>query len=168
MSNITRTVVAALTLSAAGLVALVVQEGYTDRAIIPVPGDRPTLGFGMTERPDGSPVRLGDRTTPVQALQRTLTWVQKGEKEFKSCVKAPLLQGEYDLYLDHMYNVGSRAFCSSTIVVKLNAQDYAGACGQFRRWKMFNGTDCSTPGNKTCSGLWQRRLESEAKCFALQ
>ena len=39
---------AALTLSAAGLVAVVSSEGYSDHAIIPIPGDVPTIGFGTT------------------------------------------------------------------------------------------------------------------------
>jgi len=59
-----RTTVAALGLSAAALVDLVLHEGYSDRAIIPVKGDVPTLGFGSTTRADGSPVRLGDTITP--------------------------------------------------------------------------------------------------------
>ena len=62
-----RTAVAALGLSAAALVGLVLREGYSDRAIIPVKGDVPTLGFGSTTRADGSLVRLGDTTTPPQA-----------------------------------------------------------------------------------------------------
>lgn len=41
-----RTAVAALGLSAAALVGLVLHEGYSDRAIIPVKGDVPTLAVG--------------------------------------------------------------------------------------------------------------------------
>ncbi len=41
-----RRTVAALTLSAAALVGIVLHEGYTDRAVIPVKGDVPTIGFG--------------------------------------------------------------------------------------------------------------------------
>jgi lysozyme len=160
--------IAALSLSAAGLVSLAIQEGYTDRAIIPVLGDKPTLGFGMTERPDGSPVQMGDRTNPVEALQRTLAWVQRGEAQFKRCVTAPLHQAEYDLYLDHMYNIGVGAFCSSTMVKRLNAGDYVGACNQFPQWKRAGKTDCSVPGNRICPGLWTRRLEAQQKCLALQ
>jgi lysozyme len=48
-----RTAVAALGLSAAALVGLVLHEGYSDRAIIPVKGDVPTLGFGSTTHSDG-------------------------------------------------------------------------------------------------------------------
>ena len=45
---------AALSLSAAGLVGIALHEGYSDKAIIPVPGDKPTIGFGSTTRADGS------------------------------------------------------------------------------------------------------------------
>ena len=44
-----RYAVASLTLSAAAFVSLLVSEGYTDKAIIPVKGDVPTYGFGTTE-----------------------------------------------------------------------------------------------------------------------
>jgi lysozyme len=122
-----RTAVAALGLSAAALVGLVLHEGYSDRAIIPVKGDVPTLGFGSTTRADGSPVRLGDTTTPPQALARALRDVQQFEGALKTCVTVPLAQHEYDAYVSFAYNVGPRAFCQSTLVKKLNTQDYAGA-----------------------------------------
>ncbi|WP_297832981.1 hypothetical protein [Thermomonas sp.] len=54
---------AALTLSAAALVGIVLHEGYTDRAVIPVKGDVPTIGFGTT-----TDVKIGDTTTPPKAL----------------------------------------------------------------------------------------------------
>ena len=38
-----RSLLAGLGLSAAALVGLVAQEGYSNRAIIPVPGDVPTI-----------------------------------------------------------------------------------------------------------------------------
>ena len=58
-----RRTAAALTLSAAALVGIVLHEGYTDRAVIPVKGDVPTIGFGTT-----SGVKIGDTTTPTKAL----------------------------------------------------------------------------------------------------
>lgn len=60
-----RKTVAALTLSAAALVGIVLHEGYTDHAVIPVKGDVPTIGFGTT-----TGVKLGDTTTPPKALAR--------------------------------------------------------------------------------------------------
>ena len=52
-----RIAVAALGLSAAGLVGIAHYEGYSDRAISPVPGDVPTIGFGSTRHADGRPVK---------------------------------------------------------------------------------------------------------------
>ena len=52
------------------------------------------------------------------------------------------------------YNVGSRAFCQSTLVRKLNAEDYAGACAELLRWRFFQGKDCTLPANaRLCGGL---------------
>ena len=70
--NKKRTTVGALALSAAGLIALVSHEGYREKAYVPVPGDRPTVGFGSTFNPDGTPVKLGDTVTPQKALRMTL------------------------------------------------------------------------------------------------
>lgn len=160
--------VAALGFSAASLIVLAISEGYTDRAIIPTKDDVPTVGFGTTTRPDGSPVRMGDTTNPVDALQRKARDIDKFEGALKTCVKVPLHQAEYDLYVDHAYNIGSSAFCSSTIVRRLNAQDYAGACEAILMWRRVGRQDCSVPGNRVCWGLWERRLAAHAKCQAAQ
>lgn len=158
-----RLAVAALSLSAAGFVWIAQNEGYTDTAIIPTKGDVPTYGFGSTTRPDGSPVRLGDTITPVAALVRKLDYLQDGEDKLKACVRVPLSQAEYDLYVDLLYNIGPSAFCSSTIVRRLNAEDYAGACDAILMWRYVGKQDCSIP-NKVCAGLWKRRLQSHEKC----
>ena len=55
-----RITVAALSLSAAAFIGLVVHEGYTDRAVIPVTGDVPTIGFGTT-----GGVKMGDTELKV-------------------------------------------------------------------------------------------------------
>jgi lysozyme len=153
--------VAALTLSAAGFVGILTSEGYTDHAIIPVKGDVPTIGFGTTQG-----VKMGDRTTPVQAVQRALLDASKYEGAIKRCVTVPLSQTEYDLWVDFSYNVGPTAFCSSQAVRHLNQQQYRAACDQILRWRYVKGHDCSTPGNRVCPGLWTRRQEAHAKCVA--
>ena len=157
-----RIAVGALSLSAAGLVALVMHEGYTDTPVRPLPGDVLTIGFGSTED-----VKPGDRTTPPQALARALRDVQRFEGALKRCVTVPLAQAEYDEYLSFAYNVGGGAFCSSTMVRKLNARDYAGACREFARWTFFQGKDCRHPANR-CGGLVKRRAEAQAACLGAQ
>lgn len=152
--------IAALALSAAGFVGLLNTEGYIAKAIIPVPGDVPTIGFGST-----AGVRLGDTTTPVKAVTRALSDVSRFEGAIKSCVTVPLHQHEYDAFMSLAYNIGPGAFCNSTLVKKLNAGDYPGACGEILRWNRFNGADCSLSANKKlCGGLWVRRQNEAAKC----
>lgn len=160
-SPVLRSTVAGLTLSASALVGIVLHEGYSDRAIIPVPGDVPTIGFGTT-----SGVKLGDTITPPQALARALTDVQQFEGALKQCVTVPLAQHEYDALVSFSYNVGSREFCQSTLVRKLNAGDYAGACSELLRWRFFKGKDCALPANaRLCGGLVTRRQAEYRQCI---
>lgn len=146
-----RVTLAALTLSAAGLVGIAVHEGYRSDAYIPVPGDVPTIGFGTTQG-----VRMGDTITPTAALQRKLDDVRKFEGALKQCVRVPLHQHEYDAYVSLSYNIGSGAFCGSTLVRLLNAGDYAGACDQILRWDRFQG--------RALPGLTARRQAEHRQC----
>ena len=144
--------VAGLGLSAVALVALLLSEGYTDKAIVPVPGDKQTIGFGTT---DG--VKAGDTITPPKAVARALSDVQKFEGALKQCVKVPLSQNEYDALISLSYNIGSKAFCGSTLVRKLNAGDYTGACTQILAWDKFNG--------QPLKGLTLRREREYKQCI---
>lgn len=150
--NRLRVAVAALTLSAAAFVGLAVHEGYSDTAIIPVPGDVPTLGFGTT-----GGVNMGDKTTPTKALTRALSDVQRFEGALKTCVKVPLHQHEYDAYLSLAYNIGPTAFCSSTLVRLLNQEQYREACDQILRWNRFQG--------QPLRGLTIRRQKEHRQCL---
>lgn len=154
-----RLAIAVLSLSAAGFAGIVLDEGYSGTAIVPVPGDVPTIGFGTTEG-----VRLGDTITPLQAVVRALSDVQKYEGALKQCVNVPLHQHEYDAFVSLAYNIGPAAFCRSTLVRKLNAEDYSGACSEILRWRYFQGKDCAIAANR-CSGLWKRRQAESQKCM---
>lgn len=159
-----RIVIASLSLSAAAFVALVGSEGYTERAVIPTKGDVPTLGFGST-----TGVKMGDSTTPVRAIQRAAKELDTVyEAAVKRCAPVTMHQREYDVYVDMTYNIGTGAFCNSTMARKLREGDYIGACNQILQWKRAAGYDCSTPGNKRCWGLWERRLELHAQCMGVQ
>lgn len=162
LSSVARVTVAALTLSAAGLVGLVKWEGYRGDAYTPTKGDVPTIGFGSTKG-----VKLGDRTDPVSALQRAQQEIStEYEAAVKRCVKVPMHQHEFDAMVDTTYNVGTKAFCGSTMVRRLNAGDYDGACDAILLWKMYQRKDCSLPANKRlCGGVWSRRLEAHELCL---
>jgi lysozyme len=147
-----RIVIGALTLSASALVGIAVHEGYRGEAYIPVKGDVPTIGFGTT-----AGVKPGDRIEPVQALVRKLQDVQRFEGALKQCVRVPLHQYEYDAFLSLAYNIGPGAFCSSTLVRRLNAGDYAGACAEILRWDRFRG--------EPLRGLTLRRQAENRQCL---
>jgi len=146
-----RSAIAGIVLSASALVGIALHEGYSDTVIIPVPGDVPTIGFGTTEG-----VKPGDRITPPKALARTLTDVQKFEGALKHCVTVPLHQHEYDAYVSLAYNIGSKAFCGSTLVKRLNAGAYAAACQQILVW--------NKAGGRVLPGLTKRRQDEYRQC----
>lgn len=143
--------VAALTLSASALIGIAVHEGYRDTAYIPVKGDVPTIGFGTTEG-----VKQGDRITVERALVRLLADASKFEQAVKRCAPVPMFQYEYSAYVSLAYNIGSGAFCRSTLVKKLNAGDYDGACKEILRW--------NRAGGKEVRGLTIRRQQEYVLC----
>ncbi len=147
-----RVVIGALSLSASALVGIALHEGYRGEAYIPVKGDVPTIGFGTT---DG--VKPGDRIEPVQALVRKLADVQRFEGALKECVRVPLHQYEYDAFMSLAYNIGPGAFCGSTLVRRLNAGDYTGACNEILRWDRFRG--------EPLRGLTLRRQAENRQCL---
>lgn len=155
MIDRSRVTIAALSLSAAAFVGILTHEGYRDRAYTPVPGDVPTIGFGTTEG-----VKMGDTITPTRAVQRALTDTSKFEGAIKRCVRVPLHQHEYDAYVSLSYNIGSGAFCNSSLVRKLNAGDYAAACAEILRWDKFQG--------RPLAGLTKRRHEEHKQCLGQQ
>ena len=144
--------VAALSLSAAALVGIAVQEGYRGEAYEPVKGDVPTIGFGTTEG-----VEMGDKTTPERALVKLLKDANRFELAVKKCAPVPMYQYEFDAYVSLTYNIGPKSFCNSSLVKRLKDRDYAGACKEILRWDRFKG--------KPLPGLTRRRMEEYQKCL---
>ena len=149
-----RTTVAALSLSAAGLIGILSWEGYRDEAYIPVPGDVPTIGFGRTEG-----VKMGDKTTRERELRLTQKHITGNEHVLRKCAKVPMSQGEWDAHVSIGYNVGPTKWCKSTAVKKLNQGDYVGFCKEFLRWD-------KGPGGKPLKGLQNRRQDESKRCLS--
>ena len=156
MSAPSRTQVAGLVLAATTLIGLAISEGYTEWAVIPVSGDRPTKCFGTTFNADGSAVRMGDRTTPQIALADLLRDAGKFERAVKRCAPVPMYSYEFSAFVQFTYNVGEGAFCNSTLARKLNALDYVGACLELLRWDKVQG--------RTVRGLTLRRQAEFKEC----
>ena len=132
-----------IAISAACLVGIATHEGYRSEAYKDTVGI-PTVGFGET-----AGVKMGDKTTPERALVQLLESTEKHADAIRQCIHVPLYQHEFDAYISLAYNIGTGAFCRSTLVKKLNAKDYAGACEEIRRW--------NKAGGKVLPGLVKRR-----------
>ncbi len=148
-----RTLIASLTITASALVGLAVHEGYCGEACVPVKGDRPTLGFG-----DAQGVTLGQKTDPVRALIRLNFQAEAFQHAMRQCIgEVPMYQHEWDAVISWSFNVGAKAACDSTLVRKLKAEDYTGACNELLRWTKFQGRDLP--------GLVARRQDEHKKCM---
>lgn len=145
-----RIAVGGLALSASAFVSLALHEGYRSQAYDDGVGVQ-TIGFGTTEG-----VKPGQTITVEKALVRALADAGKFEGAIKECVSVPLHQHEYDAFTSLAYNIGPAAFCSSTLVRKLNAEDYSGACAEISRW--------NRAGGKVLAGLTKRREAERAQC----
>ena len=164
-----RLAVAILSLSAAGFLGIVQHEGYTSKAVVPIPGDRPTVGFGSTFREDGTPVTMADTVTPQKAIRMSMTHIGKDELNLKRCVTGPLSQAEYDTLVNFAYWRGSGGACRSEVVKAINRGDYRASCEAYLNLdsRRAAGKDCKDPLNR-CRGVWLRAQERHDRCMAEQ
>ena len=171
----TRIGIAALALSATGLVYIAQREDYrADAYPDPVHGTAvPTIGFGST-----GGVKMGDKTTPVRALVRLRGDAREAEIALKRCLpQVPMHPWEWDAVVALAHNAGVTTVCKnnartgpSTIVQRLQAGDHAGACEAIllydRAGPVARPQDrCSHPDNRTCRGVWADRQRLRAMCL---
>lgn len=146
--------IASLAISGLGIIGIANNERFVGHTYKDSVGVN-TIGYGTTQG-----VKPGQTITPERALIRLGQDVAVFEKEMKSCIgDVPLSQGEWDAYVDLTYNIGSGAFCRSTIVKRLKQSppDYDGACEAIKR---FNKA-----GGKVLPGLMYRRDKEYKRCM---
>ncbi len=86
----------------------------------------------------------------------------------KTILNVPIYQHEYDAFIDFSYQFGIGNWRKSSMLKNLKAGKYKQACDSLLKYKYSGGYDCSTPGNKRCSGVWTRQLERHQKCMGVQ
>lgn len=109
-----------------------------------------TIGFGHT----GPDVVEGKRITLQEAEELLRGDLVEVERRVQQLVTAPLTQGQFDALVSFAYNVGLGALERSTLLRKLNAEDYRGAAAQFAVWTKSTGRELP--------GLVRRRREERA------
>ena len=111
-------------------------EGFKDHAYIDTDGT-PVIGYGLSKI-NGTPVKIGDRISPSQADAALNAHLQEIQQELAQVVKVELSEQQLSALASISFNVGVGAIKDSTLLRKINAQDYAGAANEFLRWDKAN------------------------------
>lgn len=95
---------------------------------------------------------------------------EKHGKAVLRCTKVPLNQNQYDAFTRFTFNLGEWRFCNSSVVKKLNAGDYNGACRAMLLYrgvcrKKDNKGGCVPGYFKVIPGLLNRRQSEYRQCI---
>lgn len=180
-------------------------EGYSAKPYIPVPGDRPTIGFGNTFDAEGKPITLNHPTINKQIAGEYLTaHNRRNEPAYRETIADVMLTpSEYEIYYSFVYQYGLGNWKKSSMLRHLKNGDNLKACNAMLPYKYYTGRnlkyadtlkpgatvlktntktdkngntvttydiryDCSAPGNRVCSGVWNRINERYQECLAVQ
>jgi lysozyme len=156
MSRLKRTgAAAALTGAGMAAVALVGQwEGLRLYAYQDVIGVW-TACYGETKG-----IKPGMKFTQAECDVMFIDSLTKHEAGMRACLKSPdtIPDPVYVSFLSLAYNVGTGAFCRSTLARKANAGDLAGACRELPKW--------NRAGGKVVKGLTNRRQAELKLCLS--
>lgn len=146
-----------LTVSSIALLTISSQEGFSPIPYKDINGVL-TNGYG------NATINPARNVTQKQALADLNQNVSMIGKKISQCIKVPITQNQYDAYINLSYNIGSSAFCKSTLVKTLNAGDDIGSCNQIMRWTYVGNKDCKIKANK-CGGIVARREAMKNLCL---
>ena len=103
----------------------------------------------------GPELRMGQRYTRQQCEDMLYGDLLKHAQAL-DCIKQPMTDGQKAAFLSFAFNVGTSAFCDSTLARKANAGDMAGACAELSRW--------TRAGGRELPGLVKRRAAERELC----
>lgn len=107
-------------------------EGYRASAYQDVGGVW-TVGYGHT------PSFAGETVTPEQAMVYLRGDIETVQNQLARLVTVWLTQYEYTALVSLVYNIGAGNFARSTLLKKLNREDYTGAAAEFKKWRLVQG-----------------------------
>ena len=112
----------------------------------------PTACFGETRN-----IKLGDSFTVEQCKDMLGDRIDEFGRGVDGCVTVPLSPSRKAALVSFSYNVGTQAFCSSTLARKLNAGDPR-ACDELLKWTKAAGVELP--------GLVKRREQERELCLS--
>lgn len=118
-----------------------------------------TVGLGHTQG-----VTKNTQITKKQAAEQFVKNVAAAEKVVKKHITQTPSQGEYDMMVSFVFNLGAGNFARSTLLKKFNQGDHLGACNEYPRWVFVNGKDCRLE-QSNCAGIPKRRSKEQHVCL---
>lgn len=112
----------------------------------------PTVCAGETEG-----VKMSDVYTPIECKEMLSKKLPRYWNEINECIFIRISDNEKIAYTDFAYNVGSRAFCHSSLLKILNSGDHESACDGLLAWDMASG--------QHVPGLRRRRVAEREYCL---
>lgn len=97
----------------------------------------------------GKDIILNKRYSDAECDALTKADLERIAKQVNPSIKVKTTETQLAAIYSFSYNVGANAFINSTMLKKLNAGDYAGACDELKRWVYAGG--------KKWKGLMNRR-----------
>lgn len=99
-----------------------------------------TIGYGSTRYENGEEVKPGDSIFKDEAT-RLFKYKLRSiyEPIIHDLVKVELNQNQFDALVSFVYNIGESQLKKSTLLKKLNQQDYEGASEEFEKWVYAGG-----------------------------
>lgn len=92
---------------------------------------KPTIGYGFTSKKLVEKCFLTKEEADIE-LERI---VKLCENRICKSVKVNLNNNQKTALISFIYNIGGKNFSESTLVKKLNQNDFIGASNEFERWK---------------------------------
>lgn len=121
--------------------------------------DKWTAGLGHTEG-----VKPDSQITIDQAADYFIQDVAKAEQVVNRSITHKPTQGEYDMMVSFVFNLGAGNFNRSTLLKQFNTESNTQACNQYPRWVYVNGKDCRIEKNN-CEGIVTRREIEQNVCL---
>ncbi|WP_455475697.1 lysozyme [Bartonella sp. B17] len=117
-----------------------------------------TIGYGHTNAAGEPLVRKGMSITEKVAEDILFQDLKQFEKVVEQAVVVPLTDEQFAALVSFCYNVGTTAFCNSTLLRKLNKGDYEAVPFELQRWTKAGGKRLQGLVNRRAAeaGLWAR------------
>jgi lysozyme len=108
------------------------EEGFKTKAYQDVKGLW-TIGVGHLIKPDEPQLKTAILTNQQveELLKSDLKWCSD---TISSCIHVPLKQNQFDALCCLCFNIGAEHFKTSTVVKRLNQNDFAGAAEAILMW----------------------------------